>query len=122
MSGKKLLIIEDEGILAMNMEISLENMGYEVVGSFFSAESAMDFLEGDRPHLIMMDITLRGELDGIEAARMIQERYVIPIIFITGNADEKTKERAMSIKPAGYIKKPINDSTMQHAIEQALMS
>jgi DNA-binding NarL/FixJ family response regulator len=113
MNGKKkILIVEDEIITALELKGILERNGYEVAGSVMSGEEAIQESSAKRPHLIIMDIGLLGEIDGADAAAYILQRYKIPILFLTGNADKMTYDRAMELNPAGYIVKPFDETEL----------
>ncbi len=119
----KILIVEDEAIIAHDVKMSIENLGYRAQGPFLSAEEAIAFLE-DRsqpePDLVLMDIVLKGDMDGIDAAMAINQRFTIPVIFLTAYLDTKRFERAKSSEPFGYVIKPFEDEQLLTAIETAL--
>ena len=104
---KKILIVEDEVMLSAWLKIQLEDEGYLVCGSFTTGEESVEFVQKTKPDIILMDINLVGEIDGIEAAEVITEKSNIPIIFMTGYTDPKVYERAQKIKPLAYLIKPI---------------
>ncbi len=120
MKKTRIMIVEDEGLIAQRIKISLERMGCEVVAAASRGEEAMEKAAGLKLDLIMMDIMIKGEVDGIETAIQIREKYDIPVIYLTAYGDGKTLERAKASKPVGYILKPINDLQMQAAIEIGL--
>ena len=95
-------------------------MGYQVLGIVDNGEEAVEKAGETTPNLILMDIVLKGEMDGIEAAQEIRERYNIPIIYLTAYSDEKTLQRAKVTEPFGYVLKPFEDREIQSAIEMAL--
>jgi two-component system, response regulator PdtaR len=101
----RLLIVEDEAVVALNMEAALIEAGFEVVGTVDNETDAVAAALQLRPDVIIMDITLR-EGDGIRAARTIEERFKTHIVFVSGNSDPKTLSGAHAIKPAGFIRKP----------------
>ena len=109
---KKILIVEDEIITALELKGILERNGYEVAGTVMSGEEAIQESSAKRPNLIIMDIGLLGEIDGADAAAYILQRYRIPILFLTGNADKMTYDRAMALNPAGYIIKPFDETEL----------
>jgi len=114
----KILVVEDERIVAENIQKGLEHMGYtSFVAS--SGEEAIKKAE-ENPDLILMDIVLGGKLDGIEAAEHIQSQHNIPVVFLTAHADEKTLERAKGAEPFGYLLKPFEDRELRATIELAL--
>ena len=106
---KKVLIVEDEIITALELKSILERNGYEVAASAMSGEEAIQEASAKRPHLILMDIGLLGEMDGADAAAYILQRYRMPIIFLTGNTDPMTRKKAMDLNPAGYVVKPFDE-------------
>ncbi|WP_414529577.1 ATP-binding protein [Nodularia chucula] len=116
----RVLIVEDEYILAINLQESLETLGYTVVDIADSAVLAITKAEELRPNLILMDIRLRGEGDGIQAAEKIWREFQIPVIYVTGHSDKSTVERATLTSPFGYIIKPIKEQELYVAIETAL--
>jgi CheY-like chemotaxis protein len=120
MDSKKVMIVEDEGIVSIDIRNILNSLGYTVSGIAFSGEEAINILQESGPDLILMDIGLKGDIDGIEAAKIIKENHNIPVIFLTGFADENTLSRAKDTDPAGYIIKPINEEELEAALDKAL--
>lgn len=116
----KVLIVEDEYILAINLQESLELLGYTVVDIADSADLAIEKSTQLLPNLILMDIRLRGEKDGIQAAEQIWHSLQIPIIYVTGHSDQSTVERATLTFPFGYILKPVREQELYVAIQTAL--
>ncbi len=114
------MIVEDEWITADDIRMSLQSLGYTVTSMVTSGEEAIQNAEKDRPDLVLMDIMLKGEMDGIEAASQIHSCYNIPIIYLTAYADEKILERARITEPFGYIVKPFVNEDLKIAIEIAL--
>jgi len=117
---KKILIVEDEGIVSIDIRNVLRNLGYDFIEIVFSGEEALNKTQDWNPDVILMDIGLKGDIDGIEAARIIKNRNNTPIIFLTGFADDNTLARANKINPVGYIIKPINNKEIDDAISKAL--
>jgi PAS domain S-box-containing protein len=115
-----IFIVEDEYILAINLQEILETLGYTVVGIATCAEEAIEKAIELRPNLVLMDIRLPGEMDGIQAAEEIWNRVQIPVIYITGYSDSSTVERAALTFPFGYIVKPLKEHELHIAIETAL--
>ena len=101
--SKRVLVVEDQRLVAADLEDTLKRLGYEVVGSVASGEEAIAKSIDVRPDLVLMDIRLRGEMDGIQAAAAIRERMEVPIVYLTAYADEETVRRAMVTGPFGYI-------------------
>lgn len=120
MSPVKVLVVEDESIVAMDIKHRLENMDYFVTDIVSSGEEAVKNAGEEFPDLILMDIVLRGEIDGIEAAQIIKDRYNIPIVYLTAYSDDKTLKRAKITGPYGYLIKPFEDLELHSAIEVAL--
>ena len=120
MANSKIMIVEDEWITADDIRMSLQSLGYTVTSMSSSGEEAIQNAEKDRPDLVLMDIKLKGEMDGIEAAGQIRSSYNIPIIYLTAYADEKILERARITEPFGYIVKPFVNEDLKIAIEIAL--
>ncbi len=102
------MVVEDEMIIAMSYTSELRNASFEVPKAVDTGEEAVEIFSVINPDLILMDIKLKGKIDGIEAANQILKVKNIPIIFMTGNSDIETKERALALNPAGYLIKPIN--------------
>ena len=118
--GSKILIVEDEMLISMEIKQKLHSMGYAVVGQVISGESAIQKAGEEKPDLILMDIRLKGEMDGITAAKKIMELYDIPIIFLTAHSDKATLERAIAISPSGYLLKPFKRRELMTNIEMSL--
>lgn len=116
----KLLIVEDEGIVALDLQERLEYLGYEVCGIADTAKNALKLAAKYSPDLVLMDIVLKGERDGISAAKQIYDLFEIPVVFLTAYADEKTLARAKLSNPHGYIVKPFNGQMLHSNIEMAL--
>ena len=117
----KVLIVEDEMIIAANISLQLTNLGYEVTGIIPRGEEVLSHIEYNLPDIILMDINLKGDLDGIEIAGFIQISYKIPIIFLTANADEAHFNRAKATNPYGFISKPFKKLDLQRAIELTII-
>src|SRR5512142_1953087 len=116
----RILVVEDETIVAMDIERGLRTAGYEVVGTTGSGEEAIRLAEQQRPDLVLMDIRLQGAMDGIDAGKTIRQRFHIPIVFLTAHADAATVARAKMAEPFGYLLKPFEDPELHTAIEIAL--
>ncbi len=116
----KVLIVEDEAIIALEIESSLQNLGYEVTSVVDTGQKAIEKAETDIPDIILMDIRIKGELDGIETAEVIRSRFGIPVIFSTAYLDEKRIKRAKITMPFGYVLKPIQERDLRVTIEMAL--
>lgn len=120
MVSAKILIVEDEGIVAKNIQNRLKRLGYVVPTIVASGEEAIRKTEETRPDLVLMDIVLKGDMDGIEAAKQIYSRFDIPIVYLTAYSDNNTLERAKLAEPFGYILKPFEIREVHSAIEMAL--
>ncbi len=118
--GSKIVIVEDEMIISMEIKQKLNAMGYEVVGQAITGESAIQKAGEKKPDLMLMDIRLKGEMDGITAAKRIIELYDIPIIFLTAHSDKTTLERAIAVSPSGYLLKPFKERELMTNIEMSL--
>jgi len=115
-----ILIVEDERIVAIALEKALRRMRYSVTGITDSGEAALDKLAQSQSDLVLMDIRLRGELDGIQTATLIHERHGIPVVYLTAYADEEILQRAKVTEAFGYILKPFEERDLRVAIEMAL--
>lgn len=120
MSKTSVLIVEDEGIVAKDIQHSLKKLGYLVAGICATGEESIRLTEETKPNLILMDIMLKGEMNGIEAADQIRLRFNIPIIYLTAYADESTLEKAKATEPNGYIIKPFKEIDLHTSIEMAI--
>jgi putative two-component system response regulator len=120
MERKRILVVEDEKIVALDIARELEKLGYSVNAMVSSGEEALESVRGDRPDLVLMDIELEGEMDGIQAAAQIQSIYDIPVVYLTAYADEKTLARAKVTVPFGYVLKPFETKDLRVGIEMAL--
>ncbi len=116
----RILVVEDESIVALDIKNSLNILGYEVVGHASSGEDAIARAMETRPDLVLMDIILKGEMDGIQAAETIRARLDVPVIFLTACADDKTLNRAKVTEPFGYLLKPFEEWELHGHIEIAL--
>lgn len=117
---KKILIVEDEGIVALDLQDQLQFMGYHVIGIADTAKDALKMAAKESPDLVLMDIIIKGERDGIDIARQLHDLFDIPVVFLTAYADEKTLARAKLSQPYGYIIKPFNANMIRSNIEMAL--
>jgi hypothetical protein len=116
----RLLIVEDEVIVALDLRSRLEDFGYQVIDMLTTGEDAIDLVDKTPPDLILMDIRLDGLLDGIQTAKVINDKHDIPVVYLTANTDDTTIFRAMETEPYGYIFKPFEDRELQKTIEMAL--
>lgn len=120
MAGEKILVVEDEKIVALGIKRMLKNMGYIVPSIASSGEEAIKKAEITFPDLVLMDIMLKGDIDGIKAADKISTDMNIPIIYLTAYSDENVLQRANETKPCGYISKPFEENDLRNTIELAL--
>ncbi len=120
MSKARILVVEDEGVIAEDTRTSLSDLGYEVAAVASSGEEAILKAEQTRPNLVLMDVMLKGEMDGIEAANTITERFHIPIVYLTSYADNGILKRAKVSEPFGYLVKPFRTRELAATIEMAL--
>jgi CheY-like chemotaxis protein len=120
MDTVRMLVVEDERIVSMDLQRRLKAMGYEIAGSAVSGEEAIEKAEKLRPDMVLMDIMLDGEMDGTQAAEIIRGRFSIPVIYLTAYADTATLERAKITEPFGYILKPFEERELHGHIEIAL--
>lgn len=117
---RRLLIVEDERIVALDLRMSLEALGYVVVGEAATSAEALEKAEQERPELVLMDVRLRGEPDGIQTAAILRERHELPVVYLTANADPTTLSRALETDPSGYLPKPYSLQSLRTTIEVAL--
>ena len=116
----RILIVEDENIVARDIQNTLKHLGYAVTGLAATGEDAIQKAGETRPDLVLMDVMLKGYQDGVEAAQKILARYNIPVIYLTAFTDEKTLQRAKITEPYGYILKPFEERELHIAIEMAI--
>lgn len=109
---RTLLVVEDEVLVAMALERDLRIAGFEVLGRAATGEGAIQFAADRGPDIILMDIRLAGEMDGVEAARIIKSRNDVSIIFMTGYSDADSRTRASAVKPLAYLNKPVEPRTL----------
>jgi len=120
MNPIKILVVEDEVIVAEDIGFRLKKLGYIVTATVASGEEAIEKVAENRPDLVLMDIVLKGNMDGVTAAEKIRNRVDIPIVFLTAYADDQTLQRAKLTNPFGYIIKPFQQNDLRVAIEIAL--
>ncbi len=120
MNGKKIFITEDEFIVSKNLQYKLEELGYNVTGTAPSGEMAIEQIRKDPPDLVLMDIMLAGDMDGIDTAKMIRAEFEIPIIFLTAYSSEEISKRASLVDPYAYILKPYEERELEINISIAL--
>ncbi|WP_377473429.1 MAG: response regulator [Microcoleus anatoxicus] len=120
MNPIKILVVEDEVIVAQDIAGRLKKLGYQVIATVSSGEEAMEKINENPPNLVLMDIVLKGDMDGITAAEIIDSKMNVPIVFLTAYADRKTLEKAKLTNPFGYLVKPLQQKDLRVAIEIAL--
>ena len=120
MKKPRILVVEDDRIIARSLRMILEQFGYEVTAVASTGRAAIREAEDTGPDLILMDIILDGEMDGIEAALVIRSHFSIPVIYLTAYSDHATRERAEATQPFGYLSKPIMKDDLRRIVEQAL--
>jgi DNA-binding LytR/AlgR family response regulator len=113
----RVLVVEDDMIIAANISLQLTKLGYEVTGIETRGEEAIVHAEAISPDIILMDVNLKGELDGIETAQCIHESMNIPIIYLTANTDEASFNRAKETHPFAFIPKPLNSLQLQRTFD-----
>ncbi len=120
MNKKQILVVEDESIVAMELHTRLQDLGYAVMDTCKSGEQALKAVRNEHLDLVLMDIMLRGEMDGIETAKQIKQMANVPVIFLTAYADVSTLDRAKQAEPYGYLIKPFQERELRSTIEMAL--
>ena len=115
-----ILIVEDERVVALNLQDQLEKLGFQVYGMVASGEEALRQITGKKPDLVLMDIKLKGTMDGVEAAALLRNQFKLPVVYLTAYADETTLERAKATEPFGYLVKPFTHRDLRVTIELAL--
>ncbi len=120
MAGEKLLVVEDDSIIAMEIRDRLERMGYDIMDVLDRGEDVLPRIKDILPDLILMDIILKGDMDGIEAAAQVKTAFDVPVIYLTAHADQATLERAKVTEPSGYVLKPFVNRELQTNIDMAL--
>jgi len=109
MGLKRILIVEDDMIIQMFLNTIITSLGFDVVGEARTCEQALQKVKDLEPEIILMDIGIAGDKDGIITTQLINETHDIPVLFLTGNSDESTLNRAKEVNPAGFVFKPINE-------------
>lgn len=121
MSKTRILLVEDEAVIAMEIKGCLEKYGYEVIPAVNNGDAAIETAKNEKPDLILMDIGLKGNKDGIETADIIRANFGIPSVFVTGYLDEVILQRARNSLPFGFIQKPIQERTFKLTLQTALL-
>src|SRR5262245_6439330 len=120
MAAASVLVVEDDSLIALDICRSLERNGYTPIGPVATGDEAVKKASESHPDVVLMDIVLKGPVDGISAAAQISDSQNIPVIFLTGHADKPTLERAKITEPSGYILKPFEESQLYAALEITL--
>jgi DNA-binding NarL/FixJ family response regulator len=121
MEQKRIIIVEDEALIAAEIEGTIKNLGYSVVGKVMNGDKALDKFASTPCDLVLLDINIKGTLSGIDLAKILKEKYNQPFVFITSFADEKTVKEASLTMPYGYIVKPFTEKDLRSNIEMALV-
>ncbi len=120
MPQPRILIIENEGVIALDLDQRLTQLGYAVIGIFASGEQALYYAAQLAPDLVLMNIRLQGTLDGIQTALALREFWDAPIIYLTASTDAETIRRAEQTQPGGYLVKPVDDLELRATLQCAL--
>lgn len=120
MPKTNVLVVEDESIVSKDIQHSLKKLGYNVVGAASTGEKAFELAASEKPDIILMDIMLKGDINGIQTAERVKAELQIPVIYLTAYADESTLEKAKVTEPYGYIIKPFKEVDLHTSIEMAL--
>ena len=120
MTNARILIVEDEAITVSALKRELASLGYQVAATASTTDEALNAVELHKPDLVLMDITLAGNLNGIVGAVAIRGNYHVPVVFLTAHADDQTMERAVAAGAFGYVLKPFSGAGLKAAIETAL--
>ena len=118
----RILIVEDEYLVAKHLRLALEDDGYEVAGVAASSRQALFVAERERPDLVLMDVHIRGDVDGVATAGILREELGVPVVFLTANADDPTFQRALQVGAGGFLTKPFNAQRVHHAIQVAKLA
>jgi CheY-like chemotaxis protein len=116
----RILVVEDEAIIAMDIQSILRKIGFSDSEVVFSGEESVQRVASRKPHLVLMDIKLKGNIDGIQAAKQIFYEHNVPVVYITAFGDEKTLKRANGTARFGFITKPFEEGELQSTIKNAL--
>lgn len=117
---KKVMIVEDEAIIAAEIEFCCQDLGYNVIGKYRNGDNALDAFKLNPPDIALLDINIKGSKDGVDLAKIIRSNYNFPFVFLTSYADVSTLERVREVLPYGYILKPFSELDLRSNIEIAL--
>lgn len=120
MAAKRILIVEDEMVIAANISLQLTNFGYEITGLLPRGEQVLAHIQETPPDIILLDVHLKGELDGIAVGKLIQAKQPTPIIYLTSNSDDLTFNRAKATNPYAFLAKPFKNRDLKRTIELAI--
>lgn len=120
MGNHDVLLVEDEMVVGLEIQKTLERLGYNVPDSFTRAENAIDFLQSREVDLVLMDVKLEGKLDGIEATKLIHDTSEVPVVFITSFSNESVLKRIRGTEASGYVLKPIHTGDLDNVISHTL--
>jgi len=115
----KIVIIEDDALIAYQIEACVQRLGHKVLGSFDNADDALEFISHNKPDFVFMDIELNGLMDGIQCANILKSKYAIPSLFLTSHDDAQTIEEATSLDPLNFLPKPFTDKNIEAALALA---
>ncbi len=116
----RIVIVEDDSLVAMGMRLYLESRGHEVLAVAATGQNAVDVAVDRGPDLVLMDVRLKGKMDGVEAAQRILARRVLPIVFVSGSSEPQTLDRMRSVGPAGMLLKPVTPSDLAAEVERVM--
>lgn len=119
MKRRRILVVEDERLIARDIAMQLEELGYEALGPAFTAEKAIELARQLQPDLLLMDVHLGGAMDGIEAAQTIHTEIGSPIVFLSAFTDAANLERAKRLEPVGYLPKPFLENELRDVVAAA---
>src|SRR3954454_10396589 len=120
MASARILIVEDDRVVARDIAQQMVRAGHTMVGTTTRGEEALALAARAQPDLVLMDVRLEGELDGIDTARLLRERLDLAVVFLTAYADEDTVRRATTAEPFGYVLKPFDETQLRTVVEMAL--
>ena len=120
MNKLRVLIVEDEPVIAENISMYLDNADFEVSGIAYDSEEAFEQLKNNTPDAAILDVNLESKEDGIDIASLINKKYQFPFLFLTSYSDKETLQRAKGVNPSGYIVKPFNERTLLASLEIAI--
>lgn len=117
---KRIVIVEDDLLLSLLLEKQVGRMGYNVAAKVISGEEAVEKIREHEPDLVLMDIKLVGDLDGVEAMQQVRSFTDVPVLYLTGNSDERTRRRAYATDPVAYMVKPVDIALLKKTIKEIL--